>query len=462
MKAILFFFFLPCHLFSQASFVLNSDESIYSSPDSTFFVTKLGDSTHLVFRELKHDGTVLNADTLFFQYNRLIERYNIIRFKNSEKYLFTLFNSNNLGVQEGYKYLHYALYDRSTHQFTLHKIDSIYMQYAFNNTEYNDTSVLLLSQRQITTTTSWYYTLDVNSINLNLDKYLVSTPDSINDYYGVNKKFKMIDDTLFWETSFTDLMVIGNAGNSFQSANSTFYTVPNSYNTQIDMYNGFYDGQSIGKFMKLYNDPSLIGKWNFSRFDKYGNLLGAFEISPLNHPVSGNQIYITNAIVYQDTIIVVGETTNQNFEQERYVIFLDFQLNELCRVQFDFGLSGITATNSAFVTMINGIPYVAVTNATTKSYFEVASCSVISLVVAENKIINRSVVCSPNPFDNVLNVNFDDEFLGMGFEIVDVTGKTVISGIADVPKINIDTEVLQKGIYFIRLNGISKGKLVKN
>ena len=63
-----------------------------------------------------------------------------------------------------------------------------------------------------------------------------------------------------------------------------------------------------------------------------------------------------------------------------------------------------------------------------------------------------STAIYPNPFDNIINVEFQNQKDNLEVELIDILGKTIISEeYNNVQSIRISAEQLTQGIYFLRI-----------
>jgi hypothetical protein len=64
----------------------------------------------------------------------------------------------------------------------------------------------------------------------------------------------------------------------------------------------------------------------------------------------------------------------------------------------------------------------------------------------------NDLAVSPNPFTNTISIESTQLNSTIYAEVIDITGKTKISIQGEVNgKVNIDTQHLSKGVYFIRM-----------
>lgn len=79
---------------------------------------------------------------------------------------------------------------------------------------------------------------------------------------------------------------------------------------------------------------------------------------------------------------------------------------------------------------------------------------------------NENINIYPNPFEDVLLVNFEEKYLNAEIEILNVLGETVYSNsFAGENKFSIDTKDFASGVYFLKINldgNLLQQKMIKN
>jgi hypothetical protein len=61
----------------------------------------------------------------------------------------------------------------------------------------------------------------------------------------------------------------------------------------------------------------------------------------------------------------------------------------------------------------------------------------------------------PNPFSDKVFLDFDPGFIGSEFSVIDLTGRTVMSGLIRSEKMNLDLSKLNSGIFILKIPGHS-------
>ena len=83
----------------------------------------------------------------------------------------------------------------------------------------------------------------------------------------------------------------------------------------------------------------------------------------------------------------------------------------------------------------------------------------IETTILENKKAN-TILVFPNPANDVVKINVDDEMLGLNYKITNDIGRIVLSGQINFTENEIKIDGFVPGIYFLQITG-NKGQIVK-
>ena len=75
--------------------------------------------------------------------------------------------------------------------------------------------------------------------------------------------------------------------------------------------------------------------------------------------------------------------------------------------------------------------------------------------------LNSGISVSPNPFDDVLNIKLTDNATDLTYELCDSQGKVVAQGRINSSTESIVTSGLNRGIYFLKLQGAKNQSVYK-
>jgi hypothetical protein len=94
-----------------------------------------------------------------------------------------------------------------------------------------------------------------------------------------------------------------------------------------------------------------------------------------------------------------------------------------------------------------------IATSTVKTFGAPAPASVEALVETTEFSAN------PNPFNNTLIVN-NGQAITIRINIVDITGRSIHSEITSRDKINVNTEALKAGVYFINITDHNSSEIL--
>jgi len=86
---------------------------------------------------------------------------------------------------------------------------------------------------------------------------------------------------------------------------------------------------------------------------------------------------------------------------------------------------------------------------------------VSSTAAVIEKFPNENIVVYPNPASNSINISSNEEFIGQTITITDLYGKVIMEFTATKNTHSIDVERLQKGFYFVNVNGSSQKLIIQ-
>ena len=93
---------------------------------------------------------------------------------------------------------------------------------------------------------------------------------------------------------------------------------------------------------------------------------------------------------------------------------------------------------------------------------EVISANSSSFVLPVEEFNSNKIILYPNPSDNSLKINFDNNISLIIYKIYDINGKILLEKeIRNKKVLQIDIKELKEGIYFLNINHSNKSMYAK-
>ena len=84
----------------------------------------------------------------------------------------------------------------------------------------------------------------------------------------------------------------------------------------------------------------------------------------------------------------------------------------------------------------------------------------ITSTVSTNEIESIEMDIYPNPANNILNIKSDSKYIGTKYDIIDNSGKIVLTGLISSNLTRLNTENLSHGIYLLSAGDNIKRKFI--
>lgn len=179
--------------------------------------------------------------------------------------------------------------------------------------------------------------------------------------------------------------------------------------------------------------------------------------------------------VYKDfTITVIPVPKAEKFELSKTEMKLWEGTDAYLRTKVEpnnVDLSNVqwTSDDASVATVVDGVVHAVkegVTDVHAKLGDKTATCKITVVAVTSQAVEDeqlRSIVVYPNPFASQLHFK-NENWQVKSFELLDMTGRVVRSGVATADEVTVETSNLNAGVYLLHLhseNGIAVHKVVK-
>lgn len=270
-------------------------------------------------------------------------------------------------------------------------------------------------------------------------------------FTGNNQLLQKTD--YIWETSTNAWSNQNKTANIYNESNILTGTILSEWDTitaswkMISQQEVSYDtNRNIVQYQKLHED-TLTHQWYVDSKIVYTYDENNKETSKESYELNDTGVLVvvdkttTEYDVYGNTILV------STYETERG------ELIKLFEQQYIFDSTGNKLTEESAIMYFDGIPYIQKTN----YYYSTHSTD------TGFESITGGYVIYPNPFNNQLTIDLNDNFTQVSFELFNAQGQKVLStGL--LHSMTIDIEGLPNGVYFYKIlvdNQLRKGKLLK-